>query len=88
MAENDDLDARIKEGQKADELRQNPILERAFSRAEERCTAEWRKSAVGDTDKRESAYHTLRAIDLLKTEIDSVINDAKIAKSAVSRRSK
>lgn len=81
----DNTEARIADGKLAEELRQNPILERAFAKVEERCSAEWRKSSIDDATKREAAFYTLRALDGLRTEIEAVINDAKMAK-AVARR--
>lgn len=63
---------------KAQEMRDDPVVQHIFEYLEGRYTAEWRNSQPGDTQKRETAYAGMRALEDFKVKLGSLANAPKV----------
>lgn len=75
--------------EQAKRLLADAMLVDVLTGIEERCMAAWRGSDPGNAEVREEAYHLLRAVDAIRTEIGEIASGAvkmEINQAPVGRR--
>jgi hypothetical protein len=70
---------RVKKGNAAEKLFNDPILSEAFEKLEAKYNSAWVSSGLEDNQKRETLYLSIRALGELRLELESMINTGKIA---------
>jgi len=66
-------------GEEARKLLDNPVLQLALSRVEEKLVASWKNTAAGDDTAREAAYSLLWGLKQFKAELGLMIAEAGMA---------
>ena len=66
----------------------DPVLTGALDELETQATAAWASTKLGDADKRELAWHTLKAAHRLRAYLQDVVDTGKIiaARTATANR--
>lgn len=70
-------------GERAAALLRNELLKDAFEYLEDQFIDAWKNSPVSDTDSRERLYLLCQNLSALKGYLEGVVNDGKLAKSAL-----
>ena len=63
----------------AQRLLDDPLLQEAFANVREEAIAKWASTGIAQDREREIAWLTVKLVDRLKGEFESVIVDGKIA---------
>ena len=79
---------RVNRGISAARLLDDPLLLEAFSTREDMYINDWKSSKVDETVKRDTAYMSLRALDDLKSALQSIVDTGKIAGRHLERDQK
>lgn len=77
---------RLDRARLARELTDNKLLQEVTKKLQEDAIARWRSSGMLDTDAREQAYLTMRAVDAFKSELARYIADAEIARRDIEQQ--
>jgi len=77
-----DIEGRARDAQ---QLMENPLLVEAFDNVRNAAIEGWRKTPVRDAEAREKAFFTVRAVDLIWAELESVVTNGKIAAARIQR---
>ena len=64
-------------GEAARRLLDDPTLQLALDRVQQRLVESWRSTAMGETEAREAAYRLLWASEELKAELRRMLGNAK-----------
>ena len=64
---------------RAKELLEHPLLIEAVDKIRVECVSEWRKTQPHDAAGREFAWHQMKALDAVMTELRRVVFDGEIA---------
>lgn len=67
----------------AQDLENNPLLQRAFTEIEEMYTNEWKRTEGPHDDMRERAYWMVRSIERLRSHISEYMVTGKLNKQRV-----
>jgi hypothetical protein len=59
-------------------LLREPVLIDALDELERQATDAWAATKLGDTDKREIAWHTLKASHRLKAYLNALVDNGKV----------
>jgi hypothetical protein len=79
---------RVQRGKDAERVVMDPVLLEAFADLEQQYTNEWKSSKVDDMVNREQAYARVTALTDLKRQLQSYVDDAKIANKQLERNQK
>lgn len=79
---------RVQRGKDAERVVMDPVLLEAFADLEQQYTNEWKSSKVDDMVNREQAYARVTALTDLKRQLQSYVDDAKIASKQLERDQK
>lgn len=79
---------RVQRGKDAERAVMDPVLLEAFADLEQQYTNEWKSSKVDDMVNREQAYARVTALTDLKRQLQSYVDDAKIANKQLERDQK
>jgi len=79
---------RVQRGKDAERVVMDPVLLEAFADLEQQYTNEWKSSKVDDMVNREQAYARVTALTDLKRQLQSYVDDAKIANRQLERDQK
>lgn len=79
---------RVQRGKDAERVVMDPVLLGAFADLEQQYTNEWKSSKVDDMVNREQAYARVTALTDLKRQLQSYVDDAKIANKQLERDQK
>ena len=79
---------RVQLGKDAERVVMDPVLLEAFADLEQQYTNEWKSSKVDDMVNREQAYARVTALTDLKRQLQSYVDDAKIANKQLERDQK
>ena len=84
------MDKRNREqrGKDAERVVMDPVLLESFADLEQQYTNEWKSSKVDDMVNREQAYARVTALTDLKRQLQSYVDDAKIANKQLERDQK
>ena len=77
------VEERVAQANEAETLLQSPVFVEACELLEEKYINAWISSGIGDEQKREQFYLSLRVLSEVKLEIESMINSGKIAKQLI-----
>jgi hypothetical protein len=66
-------------GEEARKLLDNPVLQLALARVEEKLVSTWKNTAAGEDDAREAAYSLLWGLKQFKGELGLMIAEAGMA---------
>jgi hypothetical protein len=72
------VDERAARSNRAKALLEDPVLSQILRSVMERATQEWMRSSADQPDVRESAWHRVRAVQTVMTEIESVARDSSV----------
>ena len=72
---------RLKKGADAERLLNDPIIHEIFETLGSRYNNAWVSSGLDDTQKRETMFLALRALEEFKLELESLILGGKIAQN-------
>ena len=78
----------VQRGKDAERVVMDPVLLEAFADLEQQYTNEWKSSKVDDMVNREQAYARVTALTDLKRQLQSYVDDAKIANKQLERDQK
>ena len=70
---------RVRKGNAAERLFNDPVIQEAFEKLENKYNGAWVSSGLEDSQKRETLYLSLRALSEFKLELESMMNSGKIA---------
>lgn len=79
------LEKVVREATKAAELQESEAFQQAVKNVRESCVDAWRNSGPADTATRETAYHLLRALDVLTSNVNIQVERGKVAKAQLER---
>ena len=79
---------RVQRGKDAERVVMDPVLLEAFADLEQQYTNEWKSSKVDDMVNREQAYARVTALTDLKRQLQSYVDDAKLANKQLERDQK
>jgi|TARA_B110000971_G_scaffold68890_1_gene70592 hypothetical protein len=79
---------RVQRGKDAERAALDPVLLEAFAALEQQYTDEWKSSKVDDMVNREQAYARVTALTDLMRQLQSYVDDAKIANKQLERDQK
>jgi hypothetical protein len=79
---------RVQRGKDAERVVMDPVLLEAFADLEQQYTNEWKSSKVDDMVNREQAYARVTALTDLRRQLQSYVDDAKIANKQLERDQK
>lgn len=77
------IEERVAQGNEAETLLKSPVFVEACELLEEKYINAWISSGIGDEEKREQFYLSLKVLSEVKLEIESMINSGKIAKQLI-----
>jgi|TARA_R100000781_G_scaffold78495_2_gene48657 hypothetical protein len=77
------IEERVAQGNEAETLLQSPVFIEACDLLEDKYVNAWISSGIGDEQKREQYYLSLKVLSEVKLEIESMINSGKIAKQLI-----
>lgn len=73
------LDEERQRGLLAETLQNNPLLKEIFQTLESSYISDWSQTNLEDVEKREQSFYMLKALQDIKSEIDSIIATGKLA---------
>lgn len=79
----DQLQADITRGHRAEVLLQDSMLAEAFEKLRADYLSAWEATKYNDTDGRERLWQAVQIVGKVKTHLQSVVNDGKLAKAEV-----
>lgn len=85
MSENQEL---VSKGKKAEVLIQDEAFSAALLQMENDAVWLWKSTKPEDTVKRESAWHTIQAIEHFRNQISKIMDNGKIAQRQIERAQK
>lgn len=85
MSENQEL---VSKGKKAEVLIQDEAFSAALLQMENDAVWLWKSTKPEDTVKRESAWHTIQAIEQFRNQISKIMDNGKIAQRQIERAQK
>jgi DNA-binding transcriptional regulator/RsmH inhibitor MraZ len=88
MSEQASLESQVAAGNRAEELRQNPLYQEAMRKLQERCFREWADSKDTDQAGREALFFTLRAARKFEEELTTIIGSGAMASNALKQKGK
>lgn len=71
-------------GQRAQIALEDPILDEAFNKLEKRFLDNWRNSNPENGRFREECYYALAALDVVKVELKTMVDNGKFARQRLS----
>lgn len=75
-------------GARAADLLNDPLLQECFSRIEASQMDNWRNTDLADARVREEIFHLVRAMDLLRKELQIVVEHGQLASARLERQSR
>lgn len=85
MSENQET---VQKGKKAESLIQNEAFSAALTQMENDAVWVWKTTKPEDTVKRESAWHTVQAIEQFRNQMNKIMDNGKIAQRQIERAQK
>ena len=73
-----DKDSAIKEGQDAERLLTDPLLIKSYEVIQNDTFQQWIRTDIGETDKRESLYHSIRGVLTAQNVLVNTMENGKI----------
>lgn len=73
-----DKESAIKEGQEAERLLTNPLLIKSYEVIQNDTFQKWIRTEIGETDKRESLYHSIRGVLTAQNVLVNTMENGKI----------
>ena len=73
-----DKETQIKEGQDAKRLLEEPLLIKSYEVIQNDIFQQWIRTDIGDSDKRESLYHSLRGVLTAQNVLVNTMENGKI----------
>jgi hypothetical protein len=73
-----DKESAIKEGQEAERLLTNPLLIKSYEVIQNDTFQQWIRTDIGETDKRESLYHSIRGVLTAQNVLVNTMENGKI----------
>ena len=73
-----DKESAIKEGQEAERLLTNPLLIKSYEVIQNDTFQQWIRTYIGETDKRESLYHSIRGVLTAQNVLVNTMENGKI----------
>ena len=80
------LENQISRGRAAESFAEDPVFTAAVERVRRRAVEDWQATRPDDVAGREQQHALLRALERVLSEINTVVNDGKIAQSTLARR--
>jgi hypothetical protein len=85
VSENQEL---VSKGKKAEVMIQDEAFSAALLQMENDAVWLWKSTKPEDTVKRESAWHTIQAIEQFRNQISKIMDNGKIAQRQIERAQK
>jgi len=76
-----DKESAIKEGQEAERLLTNPLLIKSYEVIQNDTFQQWIRTDIGETDKRESLYHSIRGVLTAQNVLVNTMENGKIVEN-------
>ena len=76
-----DKESAIKEGQEAERLLTNPLLIKSYEVIQNDTFQKWIRTEIGETDKRESLYHSIRGVLTAQNVLVNTMENGKIVEN-------
>jgi len=76
-----DKESAIKEGQEAERLLTNPLLIKSYEVIQNDTFQQWIRTEIGETDKRESLYHSIRGVLTAQNVLVNTMENGKIVEN-------
>ena len=73
-----DKDSAIREGQDAERLLKDPLLIKSYEVIQNDIFQQWIRTDIGESDKRESLYHSLRGVLTAQNVLVNTVENGKI----------
>ena len=73
-----DKDSAIREGQDAERLLKDPLLIKSYEVIQNDIFQQWIRTDIGESDKRESLYHSLRGVLTAQNGLVNTVENGKI----------
>ena len=73
-----DKESAIKEGQEAERLLTNPLLIKSYEVIQNDTFQQWIRTDIGETDKREFLYHSIRGVLTAQNVLVNTMENGKI----------
>jgi len=73
-----DKDNAIAEGQDAERLLKDPLLIKSYEIIQNDIFQQWIRTEIGETEKRESLYHSLRGVLTAQNVLVNTVENGKI----------
>jgi|TARA_R100001463_G_scaffold27235_1_gene63263 hypothetical protein len=73
-----DKEVQIKEGQDAKRILEEPLLIKSYEVIQNDIFQQWVRTEIGETDKRESLYHSLRGVLTAQNVLVNTMENGKI----------
>tara|TARA_R110000772_G_scaffold5726_3_gene20477 strand:+ start:385 stop:639 length:255 start_codon:yes stop_codon:yes gene_type:complete len=73
-----DKDNAIAEGQDAERLLKDPLLIKSYEVIQNDIFQQWIRTEIGETEKRESLYHSLRGVLTAQNVLVNTVENGKI----------
>ena len=80
----DKLEQAVSNGNRAQILLNDPLLTGAFDMLRTEYLKAWETTAARDTDARERLWQAVQIVGKVRTHLQSVVNDGKLAKAEVN----
>lgn len=80
------LEARIYDGNRAQEVLENEVFNQVWADVEQELTKAWRESPVRDVDGREKIFLTLQMLQKLKGAIQTTLETGKLAQKELEHK--
>lgn len=75
-------------GEEARQLLEHPLLAEAFQTIRNEVTEQWQSSPARDVEGREKLWLTLRLLNRLEGQLQSVVETGKVARATLLQRAK
>lgn len=82
--EEQELRGRIAQAERARAIIEDPLLVNAFNMLEQRFVNAWRFTPADATEMRERLWHHLQALNEVRAELNSVLDDGTLARQALA----
>ena len=76
----------ISRAMEAERLLAHPLLQEAFTVIEQEVTERWQNSPANDADGREKLWLSLKLLQRVRTQLESVVTSGKIAQATLTER--
>tara|TARA_R100001163_G_C5065868_1_gene203964 strand:- start:25 stop:279 length:255 start_codon:yes stop_codon:yes gene_type:complete len=73
-----DKDSAIREGQDAERLLKDPLLIKSYEVIQNDIFQQWIRTDIGENEKRESLYHSLRGVLTAQNVLVNTVENGKI----------